>query len=491
MSNSGESRDWRGNEKLETTATTIEAFSPGVELRDMLSFRQILFESPAVVWWAFYWGMAGGFSVQFNGAILSIPYMQDGEAIVPARWQTAFHTVPFAAAFFSTFLCAWGSDRIGRKWGMLIGLLLVTGGVPGEMFVLSPAGFVGVKILLGCGQGFTLTLAPMTPSEIAPVALRGLATSGVNLGTAIGQLPSSAVIKGFGTRSDNRAFRAPFATQLLFVVFLLADRREDAAQSLRRLYGSKADIEAEVAAIDRAVALEHESSSHGASWLQCFRGTDLRRTMISMSVFICRHFVGIIFVLGYSPYFFQLAGLPDSKSFNLGIGVTACGVAGNVLSWFLVNSLGRRTVFLTGMVSLLVILLLIGIMDVVPSSRAQWVQAAVMVIYNFVWFATIGSMAYAILGEVSNATLRARTAGLAAATQAVMSVVMHFACPYMINPDQGNLQGKVGVVFGGLTALTTLWSFLYVRELKGRSVDEIDRMFYRGVNPSRMGSVRL
>ncbi|KAL4791735.1 hypothetical protein BDV19DRAFT_381338 [Aspergillus venezuelensis] len=416
-----------------------------------------------------------GFSVQINGAILSIPsfrrafgYMQDGEAIVPARWQTAFHTAPSAAAFFSTFLCAWVSDRIGRKWGMFIGLLLVTGGVLGEMFVLILGGFVGVKVLLGCGQGFALTLAPMATSEITPVALRGLATSGVNLGTAIGQLLSSVVIKGFGTRSNNWAFRAPFATQLLFVAFLLAGlpsapetpwylvrqgRRKDAARPLPRLYGSKADIEAEVAAIDRTVALEHESSSHGASWLQCFRGTDLLRTMISMGVFICQHFAGIIFVLGYSTYFFQLAGLPDSKSFNLGIGVTACGVAGNILSWFLVNSLGRRTVFLTGMVSLLAILLLIG--------------------------------------EVSSATLRARTAGLAAATQAVMSVVMHFACPYMVNPDEGNLQGKVGFVFGGLTALTTLWSFLYVPELKGRSVDEVDRLFYRGVKPRRMGSARL
>ncbi|KAL5332331.1 hypothetical protein BJX70DRAFT_404703 [Aspergillus crustosus] len=111
----------------------------------------------------------------------------------------------------------------------------------------------------------------------------------------------------------------------------------------------------------------------------------------------------------------RLAGLPKTQSFNLG--VTACGVAGNIASWFVVNSLGRRTVLPTGVFSLLALLLLIGIMDVIPVNGAQWVQAAAKVIYNFVYFATIGSMAYTILGETSSAALWAKTSGLAAATQ--------------------------------------------------------------------------
>ncbi|KAJ0425529.1 maltose permease [Aspergillus carlsbadensis] len=505
------------DDKLEAAATGIEDVNivATSNARDRLSLRQLVTDSPAVVWWAFYWGMAGvawGFDSQINGAVLSVPsfrrafgYVENGEAILPAKWQTAFNTVPSVGAFFSAFICSWVGDHIGRKGAMLIGILLLTGGVLGEMFTLSHGGFVAVKILLGCGLGFLLTLAPLATSEITPVALRGLATSGVNLGIAIGQLLSSAVIRGFGEREDNWGFRAPFAVQLVFVVFLLGclpfapetpwhlvrkGRREEAARSLRRLYGPKADIEAEVAAIERTVIFERENSPD-TSWAQCFRGTDLQRSMISMGVFVCQHASGIIFVLGYSTYFFQLAGLPDSKSFNLGVGVTACGVAGNIASWFVVNSLGRRTVFLTGMVSLLTILLLIGIMDVVPTSGAQWVQAALTVIYNFVYFATIGSMAYTILGEASSAALRARTAGLAAATQSVLGVAMNFACPYMVNPDEGNLQGKVGFVFGGLCLFATVWSFFYVPELKGRSMVEIDQLFHRGVKPRKMGAFML
>ncbi|KAL4866440.1 hypothetical protein BDV12DRAFT_210452 [Aspergillus spectabilis] len=483
---------------------------------DKQTLRQLVTDGPALVWWAFYWGMAGvawGFDMQINGAVISVPsfrrtfgYIQDGEAILPARWQTAFNTVPSVGAFFSSFFCPWVSDCIGRKKAMLVGVLLLAGGILGGMLVLMPGGFVAVKILLGSGLGFMLTLAPLVTSEIAPVALRGVATSGVNLGIAIGQLLSSAVIRGFGSRTDNWGFQGPFAIQLFFIVFLLVGlpfapespwylvrkgRREDAARSLRRLYGSKADIDAEVSAIERTVNFERESADHSVSWAQCFRGNGLLRTTISMGGFVCQHSADIIFVLGYSTYFFHLAGLPDAQSFILGVGVTACGVAGNIVSWFVVNSLGRRAVFLTGMLSLLTLLLLVGIMDMIPASGAQWVQAAATVIYNFVYFATIGSMAYTLLGETSSATLRAKTAGLASATQSVLGVAMNFACPYMVNPDEANLQGKVGFVFGGLCALAAVWSFFYVPELKGYSVDEIDRLFHLGVKPRKMGSYRF
>ncbi|KAL4886497.1 maltose permease [Aspergillus karnatakaensis] len=504
------------DEKLEAAAVGIEHAAAETSAMDKLTIRELLSNHPAVVWWAFYWGMAGvawGFDSQINGAVLSVEsfrrafgYVQDGEAILPANWQSAFNTVPSVGGFFSAFFCSWLADRIGRKWTMLVGLMFLTGGILGEMFTLVRGGFVAVKILLGCGLGFMLTLGPLTTSEITPVALRGVALSGVNLGIAIGQLLSSAVIRGFGSRTDHWGFQAPFAIQLFFVVFLLAflpfapetpwhlirkGRREDAARSLRRLYGPKANIEAEVTSIERTVLFERESSSHSATWAQCFRGTDLLRTSISLGGFVCQHSAGIIFVLGYSTYFFQLAGLPDTQSFNLGVGVTACGVAGNIVSWFVVNSLGRRTVFLTGMFSLLILLLLIGIMDVIPANGAQWVQAAATVIYNFVYFATIGSMAYTILGETSSAALRAKTSGLAAATQSVLGVAMNFANPYMVNPDEGNLQGKVGFVFGGLCAFACVWSFFYIPELKGRSIDEIDQLFHRKVKPRKMGGYRL
>ncbi len=194
------------------------------------------------------------------------------------------------------------------------------------------------------------------------MSLRGITTAGINLGIVVGQLLTNAAVKGFGEREDRWAYRAPFALQLLFVgmftvpaivdmsdgaskVFLLSGlpfapespwylvrkgNMDAAAKSYAKLYPHETDVSGSIASIQQLVNIEIQE--HKGSWLDCFRGTDLLRTGISTGVFACQHLVGIIFVLGFSGYFFQLAGLSVSKSFDLGVGVTACGVFGNFLS---------------------------------------------------------------------------------------------------------------------------------------------------------------
>ena len=65
--------------------------------------------------------------------------------------------------------------------------------------------------------------------------------------------------------------------------------------------------------------------------------------------------------------------------------------------------------------------------------------------------------------------------------QALIGIVMTVAIPYMINPDQANLRGKLGFFFGGLAALCFVWSYFRVPETKGRTYEELDIMFERGV----------
>lgn len=170
------------------------------------------------------------------------------------------------------------------------------------------------------------------------------------------------------------------------------DRLDEARSILLSLYGSVDEVNIKLAAMEQTV--QEDRLAKESDWVDCFQGTNLIRTLISIGVFACQHLAGIIFVLGYSTYFFQLAGLDTSRSFDLGVGVTACGLAGNLLSWVVVNGYGRRKVFVQGMFTLTALLLLIGIMDVVPTGAAKWVQAACTVIYAFVYFMTIGASKY-------------------------------------------------------------------------------------------------
>lgn len=436
--------------------------------------------------------------------------LKDGKLdyILPASWQTAFNTVSSVGQFFGGFICSDIADRIGRKKSLAIGLVIVTGGIFGEMFSVTRTAFVVSKLILGVGLGFYLSIAPMASSEISPLVFRAIATAGVQFGIGSGQLLSNAAIKGFGEGKTRWAYRGPFAIQLFFCVFLAiflpfapeppsylarVGKREQAKKSLIRLYGKNVDVDAKLVALEASISEEEAMKTKQGTYKQCFSGTDRIRTLISMGVFVCQHFVGIIFVLGFSTYFFQLAQ-PDisiGTTFSLGLGVTACGLAGNILSWFTVNRFGRRPLFIIGIATLTVILLLMGILDVIPTKGARWVQAAITLFYAFVYFASLGAGAFVLLGETSSSTMRAPSVALATATQAVMGIIFNFATPYMLNPDEGNLEGKVGFVFGGLGALATVWSYFYIPELKGRTFAEIDIMFQNKVSPRQMGSYQV
>jgi MFS family permease len=214
--------------------------------------------------------------------------------------------------------------------------MLVTGGAFGEVFSFTRPAFLVGKLILGIGLGFFLTIGPLYTSEVAPVVLRGPATGGINFAIVIGQLLSNAVIKGFGGREDTWSYRGPFALQFLFVAILLVGlpfapespwyyvrkgRIEDARKSLQQLHGPDVDINPRLAMLIKTVDEDAELSG-SARWRQCFQGTNLIRTVISIGVFACQHLSGIVFVLGFSTYFFQLAGIPTQSSFDLGVGVS-------------------------------------------------------------------------------------------------------------------------------------------------------------------------
>ena len=52
----------------------------------------------------------------------------------------------------------------------------------------------------------------------------------------------------------------------------------------------------------------------------------------------------------------------------------------------------------------------------------------------------------------------------------------------MINPDQANMQGKLGFFFGGLAALCLVWAHFRIPETMGRTFEELDILFNRKVS---------
>lgn len=172
----------------------------------------------------------------------------------------------------------------------------------------------------------------------------------------------------------------------------------------------------------------------------------------------------------------------------MGVGFLACGFVGTCLSWILLIHVGRRRIYICGLAMLAVLQFIIGILDCAPnySSRPglSWAQAVLMLIWNFIYGWSVGPICFVIICEASATRVRSKTIGVATAAQATMGIVMTVAIPYMINPDQANLRGKLGFFFGGLATISWIWAYFRVPEFKGRTYEELDTMFERNV-PTR------
>ena len=140
---------------------------------------------------------------------------------------------------------------------------------------------------------------------------------------------------------------------------------------------------------------------------------------------------------------------------------------GTVLSWFLITWFGRRTLYLTGQASLATLLVLIGILSAATDSGAGlWAQAALAMIWLFVYSLTVGPIAYAIVSETSSVRLRAQTVVLARNTYQVTNIISGVLNPYMLNPNEWGWSGKSGFFWAGTAGLTALWAFFRLPEAK-------------------------
>jgi SP family general alpha glucoside:H+ symporter-like MFS transporter len=99
-----------------------------------------------------------------------------------------------------------------------------------------------------------------------------------------------------------------------------------------------------------------EETSKGTSYLDCFRGKDIRRSEIVCMTWIAQTLSGTV-IGGLSSYFYVRAGISTQDSYSLSWGQTAISAVGTMTSWLVLDRLGRKSLMCGGMVVMFVLLL--------------------------------------------------------------------------------------------------------------------------------------
>ncbi|WKT53531.1 Major facilitator, sugar transporter-like [Fusarium oxysporum f. sp. vasinfectum] len=446
------------------------------------------FRSPKLVYSTFLMAMAFftfGYDGAISGGILAmVPFVNqishtrlpNGTPYLTSTDISIMTALPVTGCVLGLPLAAQFADKYGRKKMILVGCIFSAVGSAIQTAAFGLAEIVVGRWIANVAIWLFIVLGSTYMAEIAPENVRGaiVGTSIVLINTAA--IVASGVNWSMSTEMSAMSFRLPLGLGILFPLilfvglffvddsptwYLTKSRDSDALRSLRSAQASIREDDSKV------------------PWIDIFRGTNLRRSLLAMSIGNMQQLSGIAFATNYATIF--LATVSGNVSpFLLTMVGAILAFAGAVTGIYLVDRVGRRTLALSTFTMVFCIDLVVGVlgfMDYTGNPSIAKAIASMCMLFSFFFAAGFGPLTYVVSAEIPTARLRNKTSSFSFLTLAAFSTVVIYVLPYISQPDAGNLGPKTYLVFAGWMAGCIIITYLYLPETKGRTPAELDAMF--------------
>ncbi|WVF67033.1 hypothetical protein IAT40_001776 [Kwoniella sp. CBS 6097] len=340
--------------------------------------------------------------------------------------------------------------------------------------------------------GIVENIGPTYAAEISPAPLRAACVSMLFVLQGVGNMIITAVVRGIAASSIRHIWMVVMGVQLIpglvilfgtpFIIesprwLIEKDRKEEAFRCLARIRPKPSNAE-EINALE--LEMMHEGILHSrrmaneSTWKDLFRGTNFRRTMIAIWIFIFQQWTGQQFVTSYGPTFYASFGIgANAYTYTLINGILHT-VLGIPIAWWY-DRYGRRPFLIHGTWISTILMLVIAIIGGRKDLSDSGVKAVVGCLILFKLFESFSlSQACWIIGsEIGSSTLRKKTMAAATFVDVLAAFGVTYSSPYMLD-----LWGaKVAWLFTILGVIALVFSIFFVPETANRSLEELDEMF--------------
>lgn len=395
---------------------------------------------------------------------------------------------------FGGLISGWLADKVGRRGGLLYNNLFAF--VAAAMMGLAkPMGVYPMIVLgrlfIGFYCGLTC-IVPMYLAEASPTNLRGMLGSLHQLLVTIAILASQIFGLPYILGNTDRwplifAFTVVPAVLQVITLPLIPEspkytlcvrgQLDKATKDLKKLRGID-DVSAEIEMFREEQAASGAAQQQSLSMLDMFRGTMLWPMTIAIMMMLAQQLSGINVAMFYSTVIFKQAGLSNEGAVYATIGMGTVNVIMTVVSVWLVDhpKFGRRSLLLMGMIGMWVSTILLVVALSLTAHGHIWASygAIVFVLLFVISFATgPGSIPWFFVSEIFASSARGNANSIAVMVNWTANLVVGLTFLSLNNA----LAQYSFLVFTGFLTFFIFFTWRFVPETKGKTVEEITASF--------------
>jgi len=392
-------------------------------------------------------------------------------------------------AFISSLVVGRIGDVIGRRKTILYGsLIFVVGGALQTFATGIPMMLLG-RVIAGLGVGSLSTIVPVYQSEISPPHNRGKMGCIEFIGNITGYAVSVWVDYFCTYIKNDWSWRVPLFMQCIMGLLLAAgsllicesprwlldnDHDEEGIVVIANLYG-KGDIHNpkardEYREIKMNVLLQRQEGER--SYKDMFTRYS-KRVFIAMSAQALAQLNGINVISYYAPLVFEEAGWYGRQAILM-TGINAITyLLSTIPPWYIVDSLGRRKILLSGALMMLISLSAISYFQFLQASWTPNMVVIFVMIYNAAFGYSWGPIPWLYPPEILPLSIRAKGASLSTATNWAFNWLVGEMTPIL----QEHIQWRLYLIHAFFCAASFVIVYFIYPETANVRLEDMNSLF--------------
>lgn len=372
------------------------------------------------------------------------------------------------------------SDRYGRKKILIVSALFfilsaILSALTRTFMELVLARFIG-----GLAVGVASMLSPMYIAEIAPAKIRGRLVS-LNQFTIVGGILLSYFTNWLlvDTGPNNWRWMLAFETLpagLFFIAFLFVPESPrwlikqnlgERALAILTKVGGRKHAEAEINEIKSMLDKEEGSISE-------LMKPGLRMVLlVGVLLAVFQQITGINTVLYYAPKIFLRAGYENASSaFFASVIIGATNLICTIIAISTIDRFGRKPLLLIGLAGMGISFGLAGLSMQSATIGATWILIPLIMYVGF-FAMSLGPVVWVLLSEIFPTKIRGRAMSIATMVLWISCFIVSQTFPWLVE----KIGEKTFYMYAGICAVAFVFVRLMVTETKGKSLEEIEKMW--------------